>query len=78
MPDAERPYKAFGYPVLPAFFVLFSMFFVGFSIWYNVRNAVFGLLLVAIGIRCIFISGKGKLRQKHKVSISSSCFRGCL
>ena len=54
MPNAERPYKAFGYPILPAFFVLFSMFFVGFSIWYNVRNAVFGLILVVIGIPLYF------------------------
>jgi APA family basic amino acid/polyamine antiporter len=54
MPDAERPYRAFGYPVLPAVFVLFSAFFVVFSIWYNVRNAVFGLLLVALGIPLYF------------------------
>ena len=60
MPNAERPYKAFGYPVLPAFFVLFSAFFVGFSIWYNVRNAVFGLLLVAIGIPLYFWFRKQK------------------
>jgi basic amino acid/polyamine antiporter, APA family len=54
MPNAERPYRAWGYPILPAFFVLFSMFFVGFSIWYNVRNAVFGLILVVIGIPLYF------------------------
>ena len=54
MPNADRPYKAFGYPVLPIVFVLFSMFFVGFSIWYNVRNAVFGLILVVIGIPLYF------------------------
>jgi APA family basic amino acid/polyamine antiporter len=54
MPNAERPYKAFGYPILPAFFVIFSMFFVGFSIWYNVRNAVLGLILVVIGIPLYF------------------------
>lgn len=63
MPNAERPYKAFGYPILPAFFVLFSMFFVGFSIWYNVRNAVFGLLLVAIGIPLYFWFKKKKIEE---------------
>jgi APA family basic amino acid/polyamine antiporter len=25
-PEAERPYKAFGYPVLPAVYVVFSLF----------------------------------------------------
>ncbi len=60
MPNAERPYKAFGYPVLPALFVLFSMFFVGFSVYVNVRNAVFGLILVAIGIPFYFYFKKNK------------------
>jgi basic amino acid/polyamine antiporter, APA family len=60
MPNAERPYKAFGYPILPAFFVIFSTFFVGFSIWYNVRNALFGMLLVAIGIPLYFWFKKQK------------------
>lgn len=60
MPDVERPYKALGYPVLPVIFVLFSAFFVGFSVWYNVRNAVFGLLLVVIGIPLYFWFRKNK------------------
>nr|HMT10316.1 amino acid permease [Ignavibacteria bacterium] len=60
MPKAERPYKALGYPILPAFFVIFSAFFVGFSIWYNVRNAVFGMLLVAIGIPLYFYFNRQK------------------
>ncbi len=64
MPNAERPYKAFGYPLLPAFFVVFSAFFVGFSIWYNVRNAVFGMLLVAIGIPLYFYFNKQKKEAK--------------
>lgn len=63
MPTADRPYKAFGYPILPAFFVLFSMFFVGFSIWYNVRNAVFGLILVVIGIPLYFYFNKAQSRE---------------
>ncbi|HEY3251587.1 MAG TPA: amino acid permease, partial [Ignavibacteria bacterium] len=64
MPDAERPYKAFGYPVLPAIFVLFSAFFVGFSVWYNVRNAVFGLILVAMGIPLYFYFRKNQTTDK--------------
>lgn len=54
MPHAERPYKVFGYPVLPIIFVLFSAFFVIFSLIENVRNAVFGLILVVIGIPLYF------------------------
>lgn len=54
MPNAERPYKVIGYPWLPLIFVVFSAFFVGFSFYVNVRNAVFGLLLVIIGIPLYF------------------------
>lgn len=54
MPDAERPYKVIGYPVLPIIFVLFSAFFVIISFKENIRNAVFGLLLVVIGIPFYF------------------------
>jgi APA family basic amino acid/polyamine antiporter len=54
MPDAHRPYKVIGYPFLPILFVLFSAFFVIFTFKENVRNAVFGLLLVVIGIPFYF------------------------
>lgn len=54
MPEAVRPYKVIGYPILPLIFVVFAAFFVGYSFYYNVRNAVFGLLLVAIGIPLYF------------------------
>jgi APA family basic amino acid/polyamine antiporter len=54
MPDAVRPYKVIGYPVLPLIFVLFSAFFLGYSLYYNIRNAVFGLILVGIGIPLYF------------------------
>jgi APA family basic amino acid/polyamine antiporter len=60
MPDAERPYKVIGYPVLPFIFVLFSAFFVIFSFKENIRNAVFGLLLVIIGIPLYFYFRKKK------------------
>jgi APA family basic amino acid/polyamine antiporter len=54
MPDAERPYRVIGYPWLPLIFVVFSAFFVVFSFYVNIRNAVFGLLLVVIGIPLYF------------------------
>lgn len=54
MPDVQRPYKVIGYPVLPIIFILFSTFFVVFSFKENIRNAVFGLLLVIIGIPLYF------------------------
>lgn len=54
MKDTHRPYKVIGYPILPIIFVIFSAFFVIFSFYVNIRNAVFGLLLVVIGIPFYF------------------------
>jgi APA family basic amino acid/polyamine antiporter len=56
-PDAERPYKAFGYPVLPALYiVLASTIAVVLLIADKTRaQAVSGLVLVAIGIPVFYI-----------------------
>ncbi|HMQ68628.1 MAG TPA: amino acid permease [Ignavibacteria bacterium] len=50
MKDTERPYKAMGYPVLPAIFVLFCLTLVVVTIIQNPRDAGLGLLLVLSGI----------------------------
>lgn len=60
MPDVHRPYKVIGYPLLPLILVVFSAFFFIFSFYVNVRNAVFGLLLVVIGIPLYFYFNKKK------------------
>jgi APA family basic amino acid/polyamine antiporter len=59
-PNDARPYKVIGYPILPILFSIFSLFFVVFSFYENIRNAVFGLLLVAIGIPFYFYFKKKK------------------
>lgn len=60
MPLANRPYKVWGYPFVPAIFVLFTVFFLSVTLYTDVSNYVqgktliinsaFGLLLTAIGI----------------------------
>lgn len=65
MPDHPRPYKVFGYPFVPAVFVIFSIFFVGFTLYSDILNfinnnfaagepriikSLFGLLLVLLGV----------------------------
>ncbi len=49
-PDTPRPYRVWGYPIVPAVFVLFAAAYVVVSLVENVRNALFGLLLVALGL----------------------------
>ena len=50
MKDTERPYKAMGYPIMPAIFVLFCLTLVVVTIIQNPRDAGLGLILVLSGI----------------------------
>lgn len=49
MPDAERPYKAFGYPVVPALFVTFCAALVVVTCFQRPREAMLGIFLIALG-----------------------------
>lgn len=50
MPDTKRPYKVWGYPVLPALFVLFSVFFLFNTVISDTKNAMMGLILILAGV----------------------------
>ncbi len=49
-PDAERPYKAFGYPVLPAIYIFMGIAFCTLLIIYKPQFTWPGLIIVLIGI----------------------------
>jgi len=49
MPDAERPYKAFGYPVVPALFITFCAALVIITCFQRPREAMLGIFLIALG-----------------------------
>ena len=48
--DLPRPYRAWGYPVLPALYVAVSVFFLVFILKGDPRNSGLGLLLTALGV----------------------------
>ncbi|NOT77264.1 MAG: amino acid permease [Cyclobacteriaceae bacterium] len=50
MPDAPRPYKAWGYPVVPALFILFCMALVAITLMERPREALLGLGLMVTGV----------------------------
>jgi len=56
MPNAERPYKAFGYPVLPAIYILMGLAFCTLLIVYKGQYAWGGLVIVLIGIPIYYIT----------------------
>ncbi len=60
MPNVDRPYKVWGYPWIPAIFVIFATFFVFLTLYDDISSylngekyimdSVFGLFLCALGI----------------------------
>ena len=55
-PDAERPYKAFGYPVLPAVYILMGSAFCTLLIMYQGAYPYYGLGIVLLGIPIYFVA----------------------
>jgi APA family basic amino acid/polyamine antiporter len=60
MPDVPRPYKAWGYPVLPALFIVFCIALVVITLMTRTREALIGLSLMLAGIPFYWYWNKGK------------------
>ncbi|UEG48810.1 amino acid permease [Ferruginibacter lapsinanis] len=56
MPDAERPYKAFGYPVLPLLYILMGIAFCSLLVVFKPQYTWPGLIIVLIGIPIYYIA----------------------
>lgn len=64
MPNAERPYKAFGYPVLPAIYILMGLAFCILLIMYKPNFTWPGLIIVLLGIPIYYIALANKNKAK--------------
>jgi len=58
-PDMPRPYKAFGYPVIPALYILLASFICIMLLIYKPIYTWPGLIIILIGIPIYFMSQKG-------------------
>ncbi|MFZ2287319.1 MAG: amino acid permease [Bacteroidales bacterium] len=68
MPDAHRPYRVWGYPVVPAIFVIFCIGLFFNTIITRPREAMIGLTLILTGIPVYFIfrkSNRGKMPDNN-------------
>jgi basic amino acid/polyamine antiporter, APA family len=54
MPEAHRPYKVWGYPVVPILFILFCIVLIGITIVTKPREALLGLSLMLSGVPLYF------------------------
>ncbi len=50
MPDASRPYKTFGYPVVPMVFVLVALWLIVNTLKARPVESTTGLILIALGL----------------------------
>ncbi|MEO6390640.1 MAG: APC family permease, partial [Pyrinomonadaceae bacterium] len=50
MPDAPRPYRAWGYPVVPALFLLVTALLLINTLRTATKQAVIGIVLIALGL----------------------------
>ncbi|HEY4289938.1 MAG TPA: amino acid permease [Puia sp.] len=57
-PEHERPYKAIGYPVLPAIYILMGLFFCGLLIVYKPGFTWPGLIIALLGIPVYYLRRK--------------------
>jgi len=67
MPLAHRPYKAYGYPVIPALFILFCASLVIATFLSRPREALLGLGLMASGIPFFFYWRKQNKDKENTV-----------
>jgi basic amino acid/polyamine antiporter, APA family len=63
-PDAERPYKAFGYPVLPLVYILMGITFCTLLIRYKPTYTWPGLIITLIGVPIYYIAMQQKKAKK--------------
>ena len=54
-PDTPRPYKAFGYPVLPALYIVMATWICGVLLRYKPQYTWPGLILVLLGVPVYWI-----------------------
>lgn len=54
-PDAERPYKAFGYPVLPALYIVIATAIILDLLWLKSDTTLWGVAIILTGIPVYFI-----------------------
>ncbi|MEZ2444072.1 APC family permease [Chitinophaga sp. RCC_12] len=66
-PDADRPYKAFGYPVLPVLYILMGIAFCGLLFVYKPRFTWPGLFITLSGIPVYYFANRNNTRDNASI-----------
>ena len=62
-PDAERPYRAIGYPALPAIYIVMALFIDIVLLRYKPQYTWPGLIIVLLGIPVYFLWSRGSAQR---------------
>jgi APA family basic amino acid/polyamine antiporter len=55
---ADRPYKAFGFPVLPIIYIVMGIAFCSLLIWFKPQYTWPGMIIAMLGIPIYFFTAK--------------------
>jgi APA family basic amino acid/polyamine antiporter len=55
-PNVDRPYKAFGYPIIPAIYIVITSLICIILLIYDTTNTGLGLFIVALGIPVYYLT----------------------
>jgi len=71
-PAAERPYRAFGYPVVPALYIVAASAISLVLVFYKTATSWPGLMIVLAGVPAYFIwRGQNRIQADHRTDPSS-------
>ena len=65
-PDAARPYRAFGYPVLPGLYIVMALWICGVLLRYKPQYTWPGLMIVLLGIPVYLVWTRMSARTQHE------------
>lgn len=66
MPDAERPYKAWGYPVVPVLFLLVTAFLLIITIINSTKQSLIGIGLIVAGLPVYFYLASKNFNKENE------------
>jgi len=69
-PDAERPYRAFGYPVVPAFYIIGAAVILFVLFAYQTATTWPGLVIVLTGVPVYFLWGRRGADNRNPLQLA--------
>jgi APA family basic amino acid/polyamine antiporter len=63
-PDAERPYKAFGYPIVPLLYIVAASVILLVLLFYRTETAGWSLVIVMLGLPVYWLWSRKNQKSK--------------